>query len=88
MATLTIDNRIFDKLVKKAEERNTSVDALVQPVLEQLVQSIVLVDEKRQAFADWMELGKKHSETLPDDYAADDSRDSIYRDRGNCSRSM
>ncbi len=82
MATLTIDNEIYERLFKKAEERQTSVDALVTPVLEQLAQNSPSVEERNRAFAEWIEMSKKHSATLPPGHLVDDSRESIYGNRG------
>jgi hypothetical protein len=80
MATLTVDNSIYERLVKKAEERKITVDALVTPVLQQLVEVPVTASERQRAFDSFVEMARKHAAKLPPGHVVDDSRESIYGD--------
>ena len=82
MATLNIKTDTYERLALKAAARNTTVDSLVEPVLEQLAESEPSADERRQAFDEWMALVHKRAARYPEGFIVDDSRESIYEGRG------
>lgn len=89
MATLNINDETYDRLARQAAAQNTTVEELVQPVLEQASQA-VFPDQARQpsaaerekALDEWMTLIQKRADRYPPGFVADDSRESIYEDRG------
>ncbi len=90
MATIHIKDETYNRLARQAAARNTTVEALVQPVLEQAAQGLSLdqtsplfaAAEREKALDDWMALVQKRSDRYPPDFAVDDSRESIYQGRG------
>lgn len=81
MASLNIRPDLYNRLQQKAEAQRTSVEALVEPVLDQLAKPENTADEGRKAFDEWMALIQKRANRYPPGFVVDDSRESIYEGR-------
>jgi hypothetical protein len=66
----------------KAAAGNTTVEKLVEPVLEQLAQDELSSPDRGKALDEWMSLVQQRANRYPKGFIADDSRDSIYEGRG------
>jgi hypothetical protein len=82
MATVNIRSDIYERLARKAAERNTTVEELVTPALEQLAQAEPPVAERRRALDEWLALIVDRAQRYPAGFVADDRRESIYEGRG------
>jgi hypothetical protein len=80
--TLDINGETYERLARKAAARNTTVDRLVQPMLEQLAEDEPSTQDRRQALDNWMFLVQQRMNRYPKGFLVDDSRETIYEDRG------
>lgn len=82
MPALDINRETYDRLVRKAAARNTTVERLVEPMLEQLAADEPTAEERRAALDQWMQIVQNRAHRYPAGFLADDSRESIYEGRG------
>ncbi len=90
MATLHIKDETYDRLARQAAARNTTVEELVQPVLERVAEAVSpdltrlpTSAEREKALDEWIALVQKRASRYPPGFVADDSRESIYEGRGD-----
>jgi hypothetical protein len=90
MATIHVKDETYERLAREAADQMTTVDDLVEPVLDKLAASVSVRDgsrqgsaEKRQkAFGEWMAAVEARAGKYPPGFIADDSREGIYAGRG------
>jgi hypothetical protein len=82
MPTINIRNETYNRLALKAAATNTTIDRLVEPVLEQLAGDESAPHLRHEALADWMAVVKARDSRYPVGFMADDSRETIYEGRG------
>jgi hypothetical protein len=88
MTMLNIKPETYERLALKAQAQHTTVEALVEPVLDQLAKSesspdeCELIEQRRKAFDEWMRHIKQRTVRYPEGFVLDDSRESIYEGRG------
>lgn len=82
MPTLNVNRETYDRLARKAAARNTTVDRLVEPLLEQLASEEPNADDRRAALDQWMRIVHARAGRYPTGFVADDSREVIYEGRG------
>jgi hypothetical protein len=82
MATIHVRDETYRRLVQRAADQKTTVDALVQPVLDSFAAPASSPDERRKSLGAWMALVQKRSHRYPIGFQVDDSRESIYAGRG------
>lgn len=91
MATVNISDDTYRRLVRRAAARNLSVQALVEPLLDRLGAAeteatdpnTIPYEEWRKRFEGMIADAQAWSErNLPPGFVVDDSRESIYEDRG------
>lgn len=88
MPALNVNSETYNRLVRKAAAHNTTVERLVQPLLEQLASEEPNAEERRAALDQWMRLVDNRTSRYPAGFVADDSREAIYEGRGNPSVSI
>ena len=82
MPSLNVKSETYYRLVRKAAARNTTVERLVEPALEQLAAEEATAAHRRAALDKWMRAVQDRAGRYPTGYQADDSRDTIYEGRG------
>lgn len=86
MSMLNIKPETYERLARKAAERNTTVEKLVEPVLEQLAGTETSALNTAQRVAAWeawvSEMRAWGAANLPAGHLVDDSRETIYDGRG------
>jgi hypothetical protein len=85
MPHVTISEETFQRLAAKAAALNISVDALVQPTLNQLAELESALPLTGDAWLAerlaWKRDAESRADRYPPGFALDDSRESIYGER-------
>ena len=85
MATITINDETYRRLLQKAAATNQTVDDLLEPVITEAAAATPeskSADGRLQALRGWMEAVQQRAHRYPPGYEADDSRESIYEGCG------
>jgi hypothetical protein len=90
MATIHVRDETYERLARRAADEQTTVDVLVEPVLNQLAGPVAAKDREQtspngdplKAFEEWMAHVKTRADRYPPGFVVDDSRESIYAGRG------
>ena len=91
MATLHIGDDTYERLQRKAAAHNTTLERLLQPLLEELAGTEMdpLLQplppagaDREQALEAWKVAVRNRADRCPRGFVADDGRESIYEGRG------
>ncbi len=90
MASIQVKDDTYRRLARRAADQKTTVDDLVEPVLDKLAGPTTAMEpvpfispeERHKAFDEWMALIQQRADRYPPGFVADDSRESIYDGRG------
>ena len=82
MPTLNVNSETYNRLVRKAAARNTTVDRFVEPLLEQFAADEPNSEDRRAALDQWMRMVQDRAGQYPEGFVVDDSRETIYEGRG------
>lgn len=90
MPNVSVKEELYNRLARRAAERRTTVDELVEPVLEHFAADELSADigasawaeERRRAFDEWMAIVRQRAGHYPEGFIVDDSREGIYAGRG------
>jgi len=90
MATVRVKDEIYRRLAARAANQHTTVENLVEAVLENLAGaepqagqgSSPAIQDRLRALEEWMEIVRERASRYPQDFVVDDSRESIYAGRG------
>jgi hypothetical protein len=78
MANLTIPDRTFADLARRASAAGLTVEQLVLPLLEQMAPPEPTPDERRRALDEWDARIRSRADRYPPGFRVDDSRETIY----------
>jgi hypothetical protein len=89
MATLHVNDETYNRLARQAAVQNTTVEGLVQPMLERAAEGAPRDEtrspttaEREKALDEWMALVQQRANRYAPGFVVDDSRESIYEGRG------
>lgn len=81
MATISIPDTTYRRLVEKAAAAGTTVEQLVVPLLDQTARTEPPYPERGTAFETLMQLIHSQAGFYPPEHVLDISRDAMYEDR-------
>jgi hypothetical protein len=91
MATLHINDDTYERLARKADAQNTTVEGLLEPLLDRIAEAESVspsqtpapsAAQRQEAFAEWMSQVQHRADRYPPGFVVDDSRESIYEGCG------
>jgi hypothetical protein len=90
MATLNIQDSVYHRLAQRAAARHTSVEEYLKQLLEKLAEMPPAQEdapehtasERGKAFQELLSMVRENAQRFPPGFIVDDSRESIYRGRG------
>lgn len=82
MPALNVNSETYNRLVRKAAARNTTVDRFVEPLLDQLAADERSSEDRRAALDQWMRMVQERAGQYPEGFVVDDGRETIYEGRG------
>lgn len=90
MPNVSVKEELYNRLARRAAERRTTVDELVELLLEHFAADEVspnsgaspTAEERQRAFDEWMATVRERAGRYPEGFIVDDSREGIYAGRG------